>query len=134
MRLVRAFGIFAVGLCCGALGLFIYWQGEQAVSAESDAVLNAIMPFTQQRIQPENQHCEGRDLDTVGKVFVSLISASQREGANSLSVGCFDGLCNISLSDCKPWQTAECNQRFLQFKQRDMGAVDPHSFSCMDLP
>lgn len=134
MRVVREFGIFVAGLCCGAFGLFIYWHSEQPASAESEAVLHTVMPYTQQLIKPDNQRCEGRDLETVGEVLVSLISSNQRDGANSLSAGCFNGLCHISFSDCKPWQASECNQRFLLFKQGETGKVDPLSFSCIDMP
>ena len=134
MRLVRQLSLFITGLLFGAFGCFVYLHLDQPIDGEGETVLHAVMPFSEQRILPENQHCEGSKLTTAGDVLASLILASQRSGANRLVMGCDDGLCNISLSDCKPWQTSECNQRFLQFEQSETGEVDPLSFRCFDLP
>ncbi len=86
------------------------------------------------KIAEDNYSCYGEQSKTVAGVIASLLEINNRNERNFLSYGCYNLVCSMSISDCKPWQGSECSSRFLKFDLNEMGEVDVGSFTCFDMP
>lgn len=131
------------GMLVGGLAV---WAGTFA-NSNSQAVespqqvqtqISHLVRYANTPIKAENFSCnvgpEVTRKPTVGSVLASIVSSNLTTIRNRQSFGCFDNTCSLSISDCKPWQSSECSQRFLKYELDDQNKIRPTSFSCIDVP
>lgn len=131
------------GMLVGGLAV---WAGtfansnSQAVEypKQVQAKISHLVRYANTPIKPENFHCEGipqeTNKPTVGNVLASLVTSNLTTIRNRQSFECFDNTCSLSISDCKPWQSGECSQRFLKYELDAQNRIRATSFSCIDVP
>ncbi|MGH1441426.1 MAG: hypothetical protein ACRBBR_15025 [Cellvibrionaceae bacterium] len=130
--------IVLLALILGAvIGAGVVWVKSYNTSLElpdQQILLEGILDHSAIVIAEEHYACEGKPLKTVGAVVASLIESNKRHTRNVLSYGCYNSVCTMSVTDCKPWQSSECGSRFLRFDLNVNGNIDEKSFSCFDMP
>lgn len=130
--------IVLLALILGAvIGAGVVWVKSHNTSLElpdQQILLEGILDHSAIVIAEEYYACEGKPLKTVGAVVASLIESNKRHTRNVLSYGCYNSVCTMSVTDCKPWQSSECSSRFLRFDLNVNGNIDEKSFSCFDMP
>ena len=129
------FTLIAV-LGCFAGGSIVWVNSYSAKEkmTEQHELLEAIFANSEILISDENYSCEGKPVKTVGAVVASLLEYNLTQKRNALSYGCYESVCTMSVSDCKPWQKSECGSRFLKFNINAKGNIDVSTFSCFDMP
>ena len=116
----------------GAVWVNTYTTGKN-VSVQHQFLEN-VLNHSAVKITDDNYSCYGEQSKTVAGVIASLLEINNRNERNFLSYGCYNLVCSMSISDCKPWQASECSSRFLKFDLNKMGKIDVGSFTCFDMP
>lgn len=130
------FTLFAISLGC-LIGGGIIWvnsYSENVLITDQHELLEAIFSNSETIITDANYSCEGKPVRTVGAVVASLLELNTTRKRNVLSYGCYESVCTMSVSNCKPWQESECGSRFLKFNINKKGNIDATTFSCFDMP
>lgn len=128
------------------VGGLVVWAGTFAYS-NSSAVenpqkiqkqLSQLIRYANIPMPPENFSCEFSGViglkPTVGNVVASIISSNLTTMRNRQSFGCFENTCSLSISNCQPWQSNECSERFLRYEIDKQGVINPKTFACFDVP
>ncbi len=125
---------FALGVSVGGAGVWLYYVSDKPSSVDQSQFLEQLLAHAEVEILGEHYGCEGKPVKTVGAVVSSLLEFNAASRSNQLSYGCYQNTCSMSFSHCKPWQGEECSSRFLTFELNEIGAINPASFRCFDLP
>lgn len=96
--------------------------------------LESVLNHSAVKISEDHYSCYGEQSKTVGGVIASLLEFNNRQELNLLSYGCYNLVCTMSISDCKPWQERECSTRFLKFELNKEGKINVDTFTCFDMP
>ena len=132
-----------VGMLVGGLavwvGTFSYSSSAAVESPEKmEKHLSRLIRYANAPIISENFNCDFVTLTgikpTVGNVLASMMSSNLTTIRNRQSFDCIENTCSLSISDCKPWQTSECSQRFLTYEIDKQQKVKSSTFSCIDVP
>ncbi len=121
----------------GFIGGGIVWvisHGEYEALADQREFIESILYNSEIEISQDNNSCEGKPVKTVGAVVASLLESNSTHKRNTLTYGCYESVCTMSVSNCKPWQESECGSRFLKFNINKQGIIDVSTFSCFDMP
>jgi len=121
----------------GLIGGGIVWvisYGDYEDLTDQHEFLDSIFSNSETIISKENNSCEGKSVTTVGVVVASLLESNRAHKRNTLTYGCYESVCTMSVSNCKPWQGSECGSRFLKFNVNKKGIIDVSTFSCFDVP
>lgn len=86
------------------------------------------------RIRNENFQCEIFNEQTVGVVLGEIFRANSNSYLNRINESCLNQNCQISYSNCKPWQEDSCGSISLMFKLSNDGHIDEGSFQCLQVP
>lgn len=123
-----------IGGLIGGGTVWVNSYSENESLANQHELLVAILAHSETIISKENYSCEGKPAETVGAVVASLLEFNMTHKRNALSYGCYESVCTMSVSNCKPWQESECGSRFLKFNINTEGNIDASTFSCIDTP
>ena len=125
--------IFAFGLF---IGFTLFWiKSHTTVNInDKNIMLTQIIKSSGTTITPENFSCEGDTESTVGAVAASILEYNLIYDRNRVSLGCFEKICNLSVSYCPPWKTVECGSRLLKFEIDENNRIQEESFTCIDMP
>jgi len=126
--------VFLLGTATGLFSAWVCSYRESPPAAEQQPLLENVVRYASTEIAAENYACEGRPVTTVGAVIASLLEINNTTSRNRLSYGCYNEVCTLSVSSCKPWQDQECSTRFLKFERDSQQQILPDSFSCLDMP
>ncbi|MCD8522134.1 MAG: hypothetical protein LRY66_17195 [Saccharospirillaceae bacterium] len=126
--------IFLLGAAAGFSAAWIFSYRAEPPLAEQQPLLESVMRYANTEIAAENDACEGSPVTTVGAVIASLLAMNNTTSRNRLTYGCYNEVCTLSVSSCKPWQDQECSTRFLKFERDNQQQILPASFSCLDMP
>jgi hypothetical protein len=121
----------------GLIGGGIVWinsHGDYEALTDQSEFIESILSNSEIIISKENNSCEGKPVKTVGAVVASLLESNRAHKRNTLTYGCYESVCTMSVSNCKPWQESECGSRFLKFNVNKQGVIDVSTFSCFDMP
>jgi len=132
----KIFFLFAV-ILGSLIGGGIVWvdsYSENDILTDQQKFLESILANSEIVISKENYSCEGNSVKKVGAVIASLLESNRSSKRNSLSYGCYQSVCTMSVSNCKPWQTNECGSRYLKFNIDEEGNINASTFSCFDIP
>lgn len=133
-RTALVIGIFLLGAATGLFSAWVCSYRESPPAADQQRLLENVMRYASTEIAAEHYACEGSPVTTVGAVIASLLEMNNTTSRNRLSYGCYNGVCTLSVSSCKPWQDQECSTRFLKFELDSQQRILPESFSCLDMP
>lgn len=123
-----------MGIAVGAVAAWVTsYLPVDRENGEED-VLKKLLAHSSVEISPDNNACEGEPLKTVGDAMASLIAMNATTVRNRLSYGCYNSVCTVSVSECKPWEESECSTRFLKVDLDSDGSIDASSFACFDMP
>ncbi|MCL1036104.1 hypothetical protein L2750_02900 [Shewanella submarina] len=135
--MTKTFGMgiaFVVGIGVGVICQWLSSYGEIEPVTGNNLPLEKVLNYANVQISDDNYACEGKRARTVGAVVASLVEFNARHSRNMLSLGCSEGICTLSYTDCKPSQIHECSSRILKFHTDTAGKIDRSTFSCIDLP
>jgi hypothetical protein len=124
----------AFGVLIGGVTVWVNSYGDYEALTDQNKFLESILSNSGIIISNENNSCEGKPVKTVGAVVASLLEHNRSHKRNTLTYGCYESVCTMSVSDCKPWQERECGSRILKFSVNKQGVIDVSTFSCIDMP
>ncbi len=125
-----------IGLLIGGFTAWINSHVNGNKLGDNQEMLEEVFRHSNLAIVADNFSCEGFDRSTVtvGSVLATLYDTNSRKPRNMVKIGCFYNKCSIMVSECMPWQSEECNSRFLRFDLLGENHIDPNSFACIDVP
>lgn len=139
MKMAMKYILFLfVGLFIGATVMWVTSYSKITNSneqpSEPSIQLSDVLSFSRVAIIAENNACEGIVKPEVGDVIASIFEANSLYKRNMMSYGCGDDQCVLSVTNCMPWQSADCGSRMLFFRINNQKEIDATSFKCIDMP
>ena len=125
---------FLLGVLIGGGAVWINSYGIYHNVLDQQKFLEDVLSYSDVEISEDNFSCSGKLTKTVGGVVASILELNKSQVRNSLSYGCYNSGCTISISDCKPWQESECSSRFLKFELDKESKINTSTFTCFDMP
>ena len=98
------------------------YEYEELLSHESVAIVSSSF------------HCESETNRTVGGVLSAIYHSNSNGYINRINESCIAGSCQITYSNCKPWQSDGCGSTSLLFEVYDNRKINPKSFKCVQVP
>ncbi len=125
---------FLLGALTGGGAVWVKTYIKEKNVSNQHQFLESVLNYSTVEITDDNYSCYGEQSKTVGGVIASLLEFNNRQERNSLSYGCYNLVCTMSISDCKPWQESECSSRFLKFELNKEDKINIDTFTCFDIP
>lgn len=126
--------LLLLGILLGAAGSWVSSYLPDPEKSSKVITFEKLLTYSPVQIQDNNFSCEGGTGKNVGAVIGSIFDNNNQYKRNKISMGCFETICALSISDCKPWQPGECSSRFLRFELDAENEIIPSSFVCFDMP
>ncbi len=135
---MRIIIIISLSLLLGALtgggAVWVKTYIKEKKVSDQHHFLESVLNHSAVKITEDNYSCYGEQSKTVGGVIASLLEFNNLQERNLLSYGCYNLVCTMSISDCKPWQESECSSRFLKFELNKEDKINVNTFTCFDMP
>jgi len=93
-----------------------------------------LLSLSSVEISNETFRCEKSMSSSVGGVLGEIFHSNSNSYLNRINESCSGGICQISHTNCKPWQTDSCGSTILSFKVNNSGEIEPLSFECLQVP
>lgn len=124
----------SIGFGAGVLTYFFYIN-EKSTDVIDLSVIKTLIENSGVEIPEERNACGHQGSPTVGDFLAGAVYGNAGKAINSMSSGCMDGVCYLSVDYCRPWQDSECNQTFLNYQTSvDTENLFEETISCFDIP
>ena len=134
MKVISYLLLLSAGLFVGAAVMWFSSYSSITTLGNPAIKFGDILSHSRVLITDENNACEGIIKPSVGDVVASIFEANNLYKRNMMSYGCGEDQCVLSVTNCMPWQSADCGSRMLFFRINEQKEIDVTSFTCIDMP
>ena len=134
MKAIKYIFLLLMGLFIWAAVMWFSSYSSTTVPSDHSIKLGDVLGYSRIIITDENNACEGIVKPNVGDVVASIFEANSMYKRNMMSYGCGEDQCVLSVTNCMPWQSADCGSRMLFFRINKQKEIDLTSFKCIDMP
>ncbi|MES2820869.1 MAG: hypothetical protein V4812_17995 [Pseudomonadota bacterium] len=121
----------------GFVGASVVWIDAylpQPAQQTNIVSLSKLLELSHVHIAQDHYFCESADDRTVGAVVGSIFEWNLDNIRNRVNLSCSQGRCELSISQCGPWQNSECGSRILSFEVTPNKDIAAGTFQCLDIP
>lgn len=118
-------------------GIFLTWfylHGPEDKNSYDSYVFTELLTKSNTNISQQSLHCEVQN-SSIGSILAEKgFFTLNSDRISNTRFYCEAERCSLFVSSCRPWQSSDCGQTFINFRLDSYRKIIDSSIECIDVP